>query len=525
MVRPFEPSIADAFKLNAMPKIDDTVQISPHFEYNLTLRPLKTDMTLNPIPSARMVSEPIPKAYLGYAKAGLDIFASPMAELYINSKRSKTFSFGAWAKHLSSFQGVSIDTNRVDADYSRSNFAAYGKTIFGKSALDAEAGFSHHRYLFYGYDTTNIGNPSVESGRGDAQKQQNAYVRMGFHSTHNDSAHLNYKFNAGFRSFIDGFGMEESTFTTSADLDRFFRNQMVGGVVEFTHHMRSIPLDTANNTIVRIAPWIGLFGKQWRVRAGLNFTYDSYATLRAPNFYPIASLSYDIVSNYVIPYFEFSGYLEDNNYLKLLNENPWAAPGLKVYNTSHKMIVSGGVKGNFSTRAAYNLSASYSLVDSMYFWMNLPHDSSALVLGNRFGVEVDSDVQRKQFAGELTIAPTPRLSFYLLATYNAYTLVNVEKPWHRPDYTGRFMATYNIKDKIIARASVVVEGKRWARQANGNAIQLDGFVDANLGLEYRFGPRLSVWLDVNNLAAQRRHLYYLYPMQGFNVRIGGGLTF
>ncbi|HDP54735.1 MAG TPA: hypothetical protein ENN24_03505, partial [Bacteroidetes bacterium] len=55
VVRPYEPTISDAFKINELPKVDDTISVSPSFSYNLTMRPVAINFDVNPIPPARMV--------------------------------------------------------------------------------------------------------------------------------------------------------------------------------------------------------------------------------------------------------------------------------------------------------------------------------------------------------------------------------------------------------------------------------------------------------------------------------------
>ena len=217
VVRPYEPAISDAFKINQMPRIDDSVSVTPSFSYHLMLRPATTHFPVVPIPSARMVSEPITKVYKGHGKFGLDMFASPLAELYISNKRSADYSYGVWVKHKSSFQKAKLDNDqKVDANLHRTNLTAFGKSMFESSALSSSVGFSHYSYHFYGFDTLAL-NPPSDS---DKQHQQNAFINLAFYSTHSDSAHLNYNLSTGFSSFADRYSMEQNSFTIRAHFDK-----------------------------------------------------------------------------------------------------------------------------------------------------------------------------------------------------------------------------------------------------------------------------------------------------------------
>jgi hypothetical protein len=53
-------------------------------------------------------------------------------------------------------------------------------------------------------------------------------------------------------------------------------------------------------------------------------------------------------------------------------------------------------------------------------------------------------------------------------------------------------------------------------------VNLGTIVDINLGLEYRYTPRLSVFLQANNLAAQRYSRWNSYPVQP--IQVIGGIT-
>ncbi len=517
VVRPYEPTISDAFKLNILPQVEDTIRIQPTFSYNLAIRPVTINFAVNPIPPARMVAEPLSRASQGYIKAGFGNYASPLLEVYYSNERSKDYSYGANFKHYSSFGNIKLDNKqKVDGDFSHTSFNAFGKKIFNNSALAGDMGILRYGYGFYGHDTSAVAMPVPEEV--DRQMQQRFNVNVSYYSTHSDSAHFNYQALAHFSNFTDKFDMQQNTFALRADLDRFFKIEKVGGRIEFTHHMNNLSLAPGDNSILSFAPWIGLFGKQWRVKAGVNAAFDINQQGTQSHFYPIGQLSYDIVSNYVIPYFQFSGYLEDNNYAKIMGENPWVSPGLNLWNTSHKFILRGGVKGNLSPRVAYNVSASYSLIDSAYFFVNQP-DGSNSFLENRFSVEYDN-VRYKNFLGELTIAPTTKIKVFLQAQFNSYTMQDIERPWHKPSYVGRAMASYNIQDKILLKANFFIEGKRYIRTFNGSSREIDGIMDLNLGVEYRYNRRVSAFLDLNNLTGNRYHLWHLYPVQQFNMRLG-----
>jgi hypothetical protein len=520
VVRPYEPSISDAFKLNLLPQVEDTVRVVPIFSYNLALRPVTIDFPINLISPARMIAEPLNRVNWGYVKAGFGNYTSPLGEVFFANTRSKKYSFGMSAKYRGSFGNINLnDEISVDGTFQRLGLSAFGKRIFKNSVLDGGVNYARYGYGFYGHDTTQAALPVPNVVEQQVQNKFDA--GLNYYSTYSDSTNINHRTSVRFINFSDNFTTQQNSLAVNASFDKFFKIEKVGASIDFVNHLRADNQVQSGKTIVSFSPWVGLFGKQWRTQAGLSATLEFNELGTQSHFYPIAFISYDVIGNYVIPYFQFSGFLEDNNYAKILSENPWVTPGIDVWNTSHKFIMKGGVKGNLSPRVAYNISGSFSLVDSAYFYVNTV-DAGGSFLGNKFDVVFD-DIRHRNLVGELTIAPTRNIKLALQAEYNLYSMNELPSPWHKPDYIGRAKLSYNIQDKILINAGFYIEGKRDIRGLDGSPIEIDGIMDLNIGAEYRLTKRISAFLDINNITANRYHIWYLYPTQQFNMR--GGVTF
>ena len=55
---------------------------------------------------------------------------------------------------------------------------------------------------------------------------------------------------------------------------------------------------------------------------------------------------------------------------KILHDNHFITPGLKVKNTNHKFTAFGGVKGSITPQIAFRADVTYSAVDDMFFFVN-----------------------------------------------------------------------------------------------------------------------------------------------------------
>jgi hypothetical protein len=111
------------------------------------------------------------------------------------------------------------------------------------------------------------------------------------------------------------------------------------------------------------------------------------------------------------------------------------------------------------------------------------------------------------------------------------------KAWNKPIWQTTLSCNYNLLNKLIATADLFIQGTRYAHPINGliqgnNIIvttsgtkKLNPYVDANLGLEYRYSKKLSGFVTFNNLAFKRYEAWSYYPVQSFNFLAGITMVF
>jgi hypothetical protein len=264
-------------------------------------------------------------------------------------------------------------------------------------------------------------------------------------------------------------------------------------------------------------PSIGKGSTQWRFTAGFNTYGEVINEFFMLHLYPKATFQFQVVKEVIMPYFGVDGFLETNSYRSVAEENPYMVPTLSVRPTNHKLIGYAGLKGRFSKAVAYNLKASYSIIDNAYFFVN---DSSNALM-NQFLVVYD-DITLGNLYAELTIRPNDSWRVLLKGNYYSYiTMVREEHPWNKPEFDISLQARYTMRDKIILDAGIFVIGSRYYEDFDP-ALEptLPLTFDANLGAEYRYSKLLSFWVRFNNLAAQSYYLYHQYPSYGFRVMVG-----
>jgi len=192
-------------------------------------------------------------------------------------------------------------------------------------------------------------------------------------------------------------------------------------------------------------------------------------------------------------------------------------PGLHVENTNHKINAFLGIKGNYTSRLAYQLNFDYTLIDHMYFFIN----DTADFLHNRFLVEYD-DIERISMSGEITFKPIDKLNFLMKANYYQYNLDTLPYAWHKPAFDLMFYGDYNLKNKILLKGNIYYVGSRYARNPvpGGEPLKLDGYFDLSVGLEYRYTKILSAFIQLNNLLGMNQNPWLYYPSMRFNMLVG-----
>ncbi len=518
VVKPYSPTLSGAEKIELLPSMDEQIDFTiPEISYQLYPKRYESQFRVEPIKAARMVKMPLQRLYKSQLTLGFGNYLTPLAELNINQLRSRNGTFGIHLKHHSMNGKVKLDNDlKAPAGFNENELDIYGSRFLKNSAFDYGAGASYNSYVHYGVD------PELDTvlNREDAVEPYfTAEGKLGLHSMHADSFHVNYKASLEYHYFTHKFEQSEHGARLELDLDKKLRVLDLAG--EFggvwLGHYPDWDTLVGNQTIFWFNPSVSKGTTQWRFTAGVNIYGRVNNEIFKPHLYPRAMFQFHMVKEVIVPYFGVDGYLEANSYRQLVEENPYIVPSLAVRPTSHKMIGYLGLKGHVSDAVSYNLKASYSIIDDAYFYVN---DNSNPLM-NQFRVVYD-DVTLGTLHGELTVEPNDSWKVFLQGNYYSYiTMVNEEHPWNKPEFDITLQARYSMGDKIILNAGIFTIGSRYYENYNLSLdVTLPLTFDLNLGMEYRYSKLLSFWVRFNNMAAQSYYLYNQYPSYKFRAMLG-----
>jgi len=528
VVKAYEPVINDAFKISELPKINDTLKISTSFQYEILPVQHKTSFVPVPIKPARLVSEPLSKHFYGYAKAGFGSYISPLFQVYAGSNRSENWNWNTYFNYNSTNGKVKNEANeKVYAGLSDLSFSADGSRFLKNSkVLNGSASYKNLINYYYGYNPESVAENNIQAPLlKDSIENQviNLFnANLGISTNYIDSSHVNYQIDANWQTLSAKDGIDENYMKIKTRFNYFFEKEFIGADIDLIYIANHGLQDTTNAAIFKFSPWVGAFGKKWRIVAGVNTFFDQ--ANEKYHFYPKISMHYNIIEYFLIPYLEFDGSFQENSYADIYKMNPFVRQTLSVKPLDTKINLTFGFRGNISSKVAFNIKVNYAEISNQYFFVT----DISTNLQNKLETVTDQ-ITRFRFLGELSYKTNEKLWLSLKANYYEYQMESQLKPWHMPNYNLSFNIRYKLQQKIIFDANLYGIGARYAREFDQNSMpvakELPGIIDLNLGVEYRFSKRLSAFANFNNISAVKYYQWNNYPTQQFNLMAGATYSF
>jgi len=532
LYNPYIPSLSDFRKKSYLPAITDTVNVKPEFTYIVNTNPYSPEYSIIPIKAASLVPDPLEKLYKSYVNLSLGNYLSPFAEVSVTNERSKSGAYGLYVKHFSTNGKVKLQNDkRVFAGYMDNDVSLFGKKFFTDNYLEGSIDYAHKTRYAYGYDTSIVGyDPEKKDIR---IGYNNIGAALSFISLTLDSSDFSYDFDVDYNMFFNNKSLSQNSFGLAGKMAKTYRDFYVGSGLEMDFYRPSREITERLKYVVALSPFIAKSTKQWNFRLGVQLLLDKDTSSNVKfHFYPDARFEFNIVPEYIRFFAGLNGKLEKNTPDKVIEENPFLLRDGTLYtlpNTSHSLILSGGIKGNTGMGGNYLLSASYSMITNMLFYSNLVFSDPLFEsqVGNLF-FPVPDDVELLNLHGEITGLIGDKISYRGRANYYNYNLTRNEFPWSRQLWDGQIGVKYNLRNKIIAGIEITALGKRrFISTRNDLYLPSTSYVfispvhvNANLSAEYRYTKILSFWLKVNNIAVNRNYDWAFYPTQRFMCMLG-----
>ncbi len=536
VIAPYEPTVSDASKISLSPRIPDERLDKPDFNYSIKSKTLKVPVLLEPIKPAKIAGESVTELYKNYLRAGIGNYWTPYIEFNANKLRSKNNAFGVHAKYLASFGGIK---DYAFPGSSVFGLDGYGKKFFKQHTLSGDAAYKRTGVHFYGFKPDDF--PELDLEKNDYKQAYNLIeMKTGLESNYTGDDKFNHYLNFRYYYLIDKFKAQESNIKFDAGLNKnttffnFSENEKLGLDAGVDYYFDKDTLSNLNQGIIRFDPYYNLGFEQYYFKVGLKMDLESGPTSYF-HVYPIVRAEVQVVKDILITYAGIFGEMMPNSLRSMSDENPFIISTLEKRFSNNNFSQYGGLKGHITKYLDYNVSFVNSTIENMPFYVNDTVSAIADGLNNQFTVVYDK-VKYSRVIGEFGFHYKNKFNAMLRGKYNNYFLDNENKPWHKPTLEINLSADYNMQDKIWIKAEVFTRNKTYARTFEKTAsvpvvtttevpVELKGFADINLGVEYRYTKLLSGFINFNNILGQRYFRWYNYPSYRFNMMLGVTYSF
>ena len=532
LYNPFIPSLTDFRKKSFLPVIRDTSVVRPEFTYTVNTNPYSPEYTINPIKAAAIVPDPLEKLYKSYVNLGLGNYYSPLAEISVTNERSREGTYGLYAKHYSTHGKVKLQNDqRVFAGYMDNDVSLFGKKFFHDNYLEASIDYSQKTRHAYGYDT------SIVAYEPDKKDIRIPYSKIGaavsFASLTLDSTDFSYDFDVAYSYFFSDRSLSQNSLELAGYMAKTYLDLYMGAGLEMDFYRPSGEISRSGRYVVALSPFISKSSAQWNFRLGVQLLLDSDTSSSVRfHLYPDAGMGFSIVPSYINFFARLSGKLEKNTPDRIVDENPFLLRNGSLFalpNTSHQLVLSGGLKGNTGIGGNYVLSASYSVIRDMLFYSNLVDYGPLpdLRVGNYF-MAVPDNLELFNLHAEINGVIGNKISYRGSTNYYNYKLEIQEYPWGKQPWDAQIGLKYNLRNKIIAGIELTSLGRRnFIANRSITSIPQEDYVftspvlvSTNLSAEYRYTKILSLWARINNIDFSRNYDWAFYPTQRFMFMIG-----
>ena len=392
VVKPYTPTISDAFKVKATPVINDSITTAKKkVTYSIFSVPVASTFTPAKGKAANVKKVKKPKLYDNYATLGFGSFTSILAEFYSNFQISRTEDFGVFLNHNSSQGG--IDSAITDDFFYDSrlnlNYGARERDMAWRTDLDLK----HQVFNWYG---TPDGIPGIGPADGPVITEDfdvaHSYLSGGLNGSIDFKDSFFNGAKANLRYFTDSeesneiraivkptleFPIAGENITTKITADYLNGSFANTGL---SNDGNELPYSILN---VGISPSLVILRDDLKINLGVS----AFVSLDTENsdtdiyVYPQINASYRVVGDYFIAYAGLEGDLKQNSYYDFAQENPFVSPNLNITPTDKQYEGFLGLKGKLSNSISYNLRGSYTAESNRALFLHNAYSPTGVGFG------------------------------------------------------------------------------------------------------------------------------------------------
>jgi len=539
IVKQYNPSVNDAFKIKKQPKLGDSILTSP-MVLNYSILEVPVASTFTPAKGSAGGLRLRPDnydSYNSYARLGAGNFTSILAEFFTEVKVSDYQQLNVDLSHFSSQGG--IDEVAFDDDFTTNSLQLKFRSEEKSFVWKLHTGLSLNAYNYYGIPEDLL--PLLNEDVGDLSQRYFGF-NVGGSLAFYDAVFK--RVDVDFSTFSDNFDTKENRLQVKPQIDFFIRDQRIENFISvdyLTGELSNASLvdnEAVTNfnyawLIAAYNPNIQINEDRFSLKLGAEFTYLSDTENQETNFYVYPKLegSYRIKQDNLIAFGGLDGGLEQNSYQQFSSINPFVAPisGIGPTNTQYDVYL--GLKGG-SYAWSYSARVSYRAQENNPFFVSRAYDSDireAFNYNNSFGI-VYNDLNTTAFDVEVDYSVSNKFNLGIHANFSSYDVDEMQSAWNLPNTSASLYGSYQVSEKWSLGTSVFYMGERDDIQFSNNfpfgnteVVSLSSFIDANFSVQYKINEQLHAFVEANNIFGGSYERWLNYPVQ--DLQVLGGVSF
>ncbi len=499
ILQSYKPEVKLSAKPEATPSLPPVDISTPAQTYNVPAQSMYYTYNSLPLRPLALGKDSVERGYENYVKVGGGNLSTILLDAGFAGLHGSNYETAIQVHHLSQAG------NALAQKTALTSIDAEGTLHTAKN--DLHAGISGYRNLYnlYGFELPANVVSKVYSG-----------FKIGVDLTPSASQRKAFSYHPkiGFGLHNDNYGSSEKmlsvelpfTYKQSEDLNFYCA---VNGVYDV---LSRTAMNNVQSNMLQIAPGVEYKSGSFSSKIGLS------PTVGATNVYllPDIDARYAIKNTQLSIFAGWKGVLNRNNYESLSTWNPYVYFRYSLQQT-HANEIYGGVQTNIGNHLALSGQVSYWLYDNMLMFVNDTTYSKKDML------PVYDKVNAMTLTASVRYHIGNVLAIDVSGTYTAFDPEHFKHAWQEPGV--RFNAGLMVRPipQLTVTGYLSVMDELYALDNGNRSVKMDGAFDLGGSAEYNFIPRLSAFIQINNILNNHYERWYGYQAYGFNIF--GGIRF
>ena len=533
VVKPFSPTVSEAFKINTEPQID-SVDLGEKKEISYTINSIPVASTFTPAKgkAKSLKREPKERFYNNFVSLGYGNYNTPIVEIFAHSNSSNYNDFGGFFNYHSS--GGGIDGIVLNDDFRNINVDLYYKQSERTFDWKVEGEFENLSNNWYGLsEDINYSETVINS-----IEEKQSYTDLSLKGEIEFFDALIHKGDVSIGRFSDKFKSGENHLEINSVIDFPIGQELMYSEISFELLNGKFENDffqteklTYTYFNIGFSPNFEVLRDNLTLNVGARFYYSITNNFEGSKFfiYPNVTASYNISEEALIAYAGVVGDLQQNSYKNFVDKNPFVSPTLYIQRTNQQYNAYAGIKGLLNSKVRFNLKAAYINEKNKPLYKLNPSLTDGTVeldkgyeAANSFQVVYD-DVNTIYFNGEIIFDLFKEFKFGGNLDFNSYSLKNEDQAWNLPLLKATLLAKYTRK-KWSAGADLFFSSDRKDELSiipdTNTRITNAAYFDINLNGVYTIDDKFDIFINVNNLLSTNYQVYTNYKVQGLQFFAG-----